>query len=173
MLALMEHIGRWALSDEQTTQLFVETDDHDYSIREEIRRTDKGTTPRENFALGKFSVACKCIFISNHHLFLQCTTCLSGGIQQHSNTQTQDQTSDSKGLGSRYKCMCILQSWMCACQHTVFEELLFQWPIVHESTAQHPVLHMQMMMPIGIYKQDQRGFHSTTEGNSIYRLIFY
>ena len=69
----------------------------------------KGTTPRENIALGKFSVACKCIFISNHHLFLQCTTCLSGGIQQHSNTQTQDQTSDSKGLGSRYKCMCIFQ----------------------------------------------------------------
>ena len=133
----------------------------------------KGTIPRENIALGKFSVACKCIFILTHHLFLQCTTCLSGGIQQHSNTQTQDQTSDSKGLGSRYKCMCILQSWMCACQHTVFEELLFQWPIVHESTAQHPVLHMQMMIPIGIYKQDQRGFHSTTEGNSIYRLIFY
>ena len=62
---------------------------------------------------------------------------------------------------------------MCACQHTVFEELLFQWPIVHESTAQHPVLHMQMMIPIGIYKQDQRGFHSTTEGNFIYILIFY
>ena len=101
----------------------------------------QGYNTRENIALGKFSVASKCIFISNHHLFLQCTACLSGGIQQHSNTQTQDQTSDSNGLGSRYKCMCILQSWTCACQHTIFEALLFQWPIVHERTAQHPVLH--------------------------------
>ena len=29
----------------------------------------------------------------------------------------------------------------------------------------------EMMMPIGIYKQDQRGFHSTTEGNSIDILL--
>ena len=129
--------------------------------------------PGENVALGKFSGACKCIFISNHHLFLQCTTCLSVGIHQHSNTQTQDQTSDSKGLGSRYKCMCIFQvecvivSMLCS-KNYYFNGQLFM-------NAQHNIrcyMH-EMMMPIGIYKQDQRGFHSTTEGNSIYRLIFY